>query len=76
MQRYGFADFLDRASTELLRMEEQNRLPDGIRVHPALYEMMADIRRRELDEGYPLMVLGMAVEPDAALEAHEYRLTG
>jgi hypothetical protein len=75
MQPSGFANFLDRASTELLRMEEQNSLPDGISVHPALYEMMAVIRRRELDDGYPLIVLGMTVQADAALQTHEYRLT-
>lgn len=75
MHPRGFADFLDRASTELLRMEEQNRLPDGIRVHPDMYEMLAAARRRELEDGFPLIVLGMPVQADAALGAEEYRVT-
>lgn len=32
MRPDGFADLLDRASSELLRMEEENRLPQGLQV--------------------------------------------
>ncbi|MFC3644821.1 hypothetical protein [Aquibium oceanicum] len=56
-------------------MEEQNRLPDGIRVHPDMYEMLAAARRRELEDGFPLIVLGMPVQADAALGAEEYKVT-
>lgn len=74
MKPGGFAHFLDRASTELLRLEEENRLPEGLQVHPAMYELMAGVRRRELADGYPLLVLGLPVEADEALSAQDYRI--
>jgi len=74
VQPKGFADILDRASHELLRLEEENRFPHALCVHPAMFEMMADVRRKELDQGYPLLVLGLPVSAEAALDADEYRI--
>jgi hypothetical protein len=70
----GVADFLDRASSELLRLEEQNDFPAGLRVHPEMFDLMAGLRKKELDEGFPLLVLGLPVAPEASLGADEYRL--
>lgn len=74
MQHSGFADILDRAATELLRLEELNRFPAALRVNPDMFDLMAGIRRRELDLGYPLMVLGLPVTAEASLGADDYRI--
>lgn len=74
MRSIGFATLLDKASTELLRMEEESRLPSAMRVHPDMYGVMADIRKREIADGFPLLVLGMPVRPDDSLEMHDYQL--
>ena len=43
------------------------RLPRLMRVHPEVFEVIRDIRARELADGYPLMFLGLELAPDAGL---------
>ncbi len=76
MSNAGLADFFDRACTELLAMEEVNRFPLGISVHPQTYALLSSLRGRELAQGYDLVVLGLPVEPSNALQPGDFRIVG
>lgn len=74
MPAQGFANILDRASSELLTLEEQRQFPSGMQVAPQMFALMTQVRKREMDLGFPLLVLGLSVAPDASLGPDDYRL--
>lgn len=63
---------LDRACAELLEWEQAGIHPSELRFHPDVHARLAELRRRELDAGVPLLVLGTDVVPDPTLEPHEF----
>ena len=74
MAEIQFSNLLDRASGDLLRMEEQKSAPVGLRVHPDMYAAMSALRRKEMDYGCPLLVLGLPVLPEETLGLEDYRI--
>lgn len=74
MSDTGLADFFDRACTELLAMEEINRFPSRLSVHPNTYALLSSLRTRELSDGFDLVVLGLPVERSDALRPGEFRI--
>jgi hypothetical protein len=69
----GLNDILDAACPELGVLTAQSSLPETMFVNPKVYDVFAEMRARELDAGFPLMVLGMSLRPDAALPMDGFR---
>jgi hypothetical protein len=65
---------IDRACAPLAKRIEQRRLPAVMRVHPAVFELIRDLRAREIADDYPLLFLGMelAADGDLSLEGFEF----
>ncbi|MFN3145611.1 MAG: hypothetical protein ACE368_10265 [Paracoccaceae bacterium] len=70
-----FSDILDRACPAATQAERRGQLPARIFVNPAVYDRIAEIRRDEIANGYPLLLLGMYLEADASLAETEFRLS-
>lgn len=64
---------IDAACPPLVAMSDRDRLPETMFVHPAVHDAVARLRQRELDDGFPLMFLGMRLEPDASLPLDGFR---
>lgn len=64
---------LDAASAHLLAMEEAGMFPDELCVSSDVYASFTRLRQRDLDRGMPLLVLGVEVKEDPALNGEEYR---
>jgi hypothetical protein len=58
---------IDRACGPLAQRIKQRRMPALMRVHPAVFARIRELRETEILNGYPLMFLGMELEPDGAL---------
>jgi len=69
----GLNDILDAACPELVVLTAQASLPETMFVHPGVYDMFARTRARELEAGFPLMVLGLSLKPDPALPMGGFR---
>ncbi len=65
---------IDRACGPLAERIEQRRMPALMRVHPAVFARVRELRETEIVDGYPLMFLGMELEADGglALEGFEF----
>jgi hypothetical protein len=69
----GLNDILDAACPELVVLTARSKLPETMFVNPGVYDVFVKMRTRELDAGYPLMVLGMSLQPDPALPLDGFR---
>ena len=69
----GLNDILDAACPELVVLTAQSTLPETMFVNPEVYDVFAKMRARELGAGFPLMVLGLALQPDSALPLRGFR---
>ena len=58
---------IDRACGPLAERIEQRRMPAVMRVHPAVFERIRELRAREIADNYPLMFLGMELVADSDL---------
>jgi hypothetical protein len=70
--QHPVAALLDNAGADMLALEEKEKYPSELRVSAAIYRSFAHLRRRELDAGYPLLVLGATVVLDTRLEPDEF----
>jgi hypothetical protein len=70
--QHPIAALLDNAGADMLALEERERHPSELRVSAPIYQSFAHLRRRELDAGYPLLVLGTTVVLDAQLGPDEF----
>ena len=58
---------IDRACGPLAERIEQRRMPALMRVHPAVFARIRELRETEIANDYPLMFLGMELEADSGL---------
>lgn len=65
---------LDSVSERLLADEEIGVFASELLVSSEVYRSFAHLRRRELSDGVPLLVLGTAVSEDPGLAADEFTL--
>ena len=61
---------VDEACTRIFDAWEERATVTALRVNPAVYEAVAAARPGEVRRGYPLMLLGMELVPDAAVETY------
>jgi hypothetical protein len=66
-------DILDAACPELVVLTAQSMLPETMFVNPDVYDTFARMRAQELGAGFPLMVLGLSLQPDPALPLRGFR---
>ena len=69
----GLNEILDAACPELVVLTARSSLPETMFVNPAVYDVFAKMRAGELDAGFPLMVLGLSLQPDPALPMRGFR---
>ncbi len=69
----GLNEILDAACPELVVLTARSTLPETMFVNPGVYDVFARMRARELDAGFPLMVLGLVLQPDPALPLRGFR---
>ena len=69
----GLNEILDAACPELVVLTAQSALPETMFVNPTVYDLFARTHARELDAGFPLMVLGLSLRPDPALPIGGFR---
>lgn len=69
----GLNDILDAACPELVVLTARSTLPETMFVNPEVYDAFAKMRARELGAGFPLMVLGLSLQPDPALPLRGFR---
>jgi hypothetical protein len=69
----GLNDILDAACPELVVLTARAALPETMFVNPGVYDVIARLRAAELEAGFPLMLLGLSLEPDPALPARGFR---
>jgi hypothetical protein len=65
---------LDQASARLLALEEAGVFPDQMAVSSSAFARLRALRRRDLERGQPLLVLGVEVTEDRALSGDEFGL--
>jgi hypothetical protein len=65
---------LDQASAQLLALEQAGLFPSQMAVGSATYASFRALRRRDLERGLPLFVLGVEVTEDPALAGEEFGL--
>jgi hypothetical protein len=65
---------LDQASARLLDLEEAGLFPAELAVSSAAFASFLALRRRDLERGLPLFVLGVEVTEDPALTGDEFGL--
>ena len=58
---------IDHACGPLAERIEQQRMPALMRVHPAVFARIRELRETEIANDYPLMFLGMELEADGGL---------
>jgi hypothetical protein len=75
MSTMWIGELLDRAGAAMLVLEQEGVFPGELRVSLAAHEAFSDLRRRELSDGVPLLVLGTSVVADPAIAAEEFALT-
>jgi hypothetical protein len=69
----GLNEILDAACPELVALTARSSLPETMFVNPEVYDVFAKMRAHELDAGFPLMVLGLSLQPDPALPTRGFR---
>jgi hypothetical protein len=57
----GIAGLLDEARREIVAARDSGREPAGLLLDRAMHDLLMDTKRRELANGVPLAVLGLAV---------------
>jgi hypothetical protein len=62
---------VERACTAIWRAWEQKSDVTELRVNPAVYRTVALARPGEVSRGYPLMLLGLELVPDDAVQIYE-----
>jgi hypothetical protein len=62
---------VDEACIRIFDAWEAGARVTALRVSPAVYEAVAAARPGEVRRGYPLMLLGMELVPDAGVETYE-----
>ena len=62
---------VERACTEIWRAWEEKNDVTELHVNPAVYEAVALARPGEVSRGYPLMLLGLELIPDRAVQVYE-----
>ena len=62
---------VERACTEIWRAWSEKSDAAGLRVNPAVYRAVARARPGEVDRGYPLMLLGLELVADPAVQIYE-----
>jgi hypothetical protein len=62
---------VDEACVRIFEAWEGEARVTGLRVNPAVYEAVAVARPAEVRRGYPLMLLGVELVPDEAVETYE-----
>jgi hypothetical protein len=65
---------LDQASARLLALEEAGLFPAEMAVGSSAFASFRALRRRDLERGLPLLVLGVEVTEDPALTGDEFGL--
>ena len=65
---------IDHACGPIAARLEQGRMPAVMRVHPAVFGHIREIRAHEIANGYPLMFLGMELTADASLPLEGFAL--
>lgn len=65
---------LDQASARLLALEEAGLFPAEMTVSSPAFASFRALRRRDLERGLPLLVLGIEVTEDPALTGDEFGL--
>jgi hypothetical protein len=67
---------VDEACTRIFEAWEEQARVTGLRVNPRVYEAVAVARPAEVRRGYPLMLLGLELVPDEAVETYEPAVVG
>jgi hypothetical protein len=62
---------VERACTEIWRAWKEKNEVTELHVNPAVYEAVALARPGEVSRGYPLMLLGLELIPDRAVQVYE-----
>jgi hypothetical protein len=62
---------VERACVEIWRAWEESSGAIELRVNPAVYQAVALARPGEVSRGYPLMLLGVELIPDEAVQIYE-----
>jgi hypothetical protein len=62
---------VDEACSRIFEAWEERAKVTALRVHPTVYQAVAVARPGEVRRGYPLMLLGMELVPDDAVETYE-----
>lgn len=62
---------VDEACARIFEAWEERERVTALRVSPIVYEAIAAARPGEVRRGYPLMLLGMELVPDAAVEPYQ-----
>lgn len=65
---------LNKASERLLPLEESGHFASELRVPSSAFHSFEHLRKRELDNGLPLIVLGALLVEDASLASDEIRV--
>jgi hypothetical protein len=73
MPEIGLGALLDLACTEILRRHPSER-GSRLVVNPEIYGMVAAARVREVEQGIPLMVLGLELDKSAEVPLTMFRL--
>jgi hypothetical protein len=61
-QSGSIAELLDEARQRIVDARDEGKQPVGVLVDPATHALLVSTKRRELEHGLPLTVLGLAVE--------------
>ncbi|MAM59947.1 hypothetical protein [Maritimibacter sp. UBA3975] len=69
----SFNDIIDEACPAAVQAERQGRLPTRMFVHPVIFNGISEIRRDEIANGFPLILLGMFLEVDPDLPRDGFR---
>ena len=73
MKEGGLGVLLDKACGEILRRHPQER-GSRLVVSPDVYAVIAEARAREVERGFPLMVLGLELDKSAEVLPTMFRL--
>jgi hypothetical protein len=55
----GMAALLDDATSRIVELEARGYHPVGLSVPQAVYDRVAEVHRRDVERGVPLIVLGL-----------------
>lgn len=59
MSEYHVGELLDAIAATILASPDRGAGLRELRVHPQIYDLVAQAKSRELDRGIPLLLLGM-----------------